>query len=299
VPSKRKGGDIVNDYDHIAEAVRDANPWPDTAARADGEWSMTELLSQIEHRSGTVDTIEKTTTTEPTGPKRDRGWWLAAAVAALVVLIGAVIIGLSRDSGTDVVEPTPTTLSAPTTVAATTAPATTLPPATTTPPSTTPPTTTPATTVPPQAYEASMTWDGENCTYEGPTEARVGDTLTMTFTNNSDEFNLKDIGYLIGGATREDLVAELGTTINLETFVPPASAISWHPYGRNPGDGTSTGPLLQRGTPMRAQESSVEVVELGVDREFVFVCNGGGDTTRGNPGELLVDVAEATLIVTE
>ncbi len=50
---------------------------------------------------------------------------------------------------------------------------------------------------------------------------------------------------------------------------------------------------------MRAGESNVEEVELGVAREFVFVCNGGGDTTVGNPGELVVDVADTTLVVTE
>ena len=104
----------MTDYERTASAIRQANPWAEGATAAEGEWSAAELLTQIEHRSVTVKTIEPETTTQATVPKRNRGWLLAAAVAALVVLIGAVVIGLQGTGGSDVVEPTPTTLSAPT-----------------------------------------------------------------------------------------------------------------------------------------------------------------------------------------
>jgi uncharacterized surface protein with fasciclin (FAS1) repeats len=120
----------VSDITFAETLIRQANPRPTGSSGPDVEWSTTELLSQIEHRSEAVDTIERDAKNQPSGPKPNRGWLLAAAVAALVVLIGAVVLSLQGDSGTDVVEPTPTTLSAPTTVAPTTVAPTTVPPTT-------------------------------------------------------------------------------------------------------------------------------------------------------------------------
>ena len=77
-----------------------------------------------------METIERDLRIQqPSGPRHNRGWLIAGAVAALVVLIGAVVIGLTNSgSDTDVAGPTPTTLTEPTTVPATTVPSpTTLP----------------------------------------------------------------------------------------------------------------------------------------------------------------------------
>jgi len=114
----------VNNYDAVATAVRRANPWPEGASEAADEWSTSELLSQIEHRSESMKTIERDRgTKQPEGPRQRRGLLVAAAAAAVVVLVGAIVFALvANREGTDVVEPTPTTLSAPTTVPATTLP---------------------------------------------------------------------------------------------------------------------------------------------------------------------------------
>lgn len=112
----------MTDRDFELTAARQANPRPAGTGGPESEWSATELLSQIEHRSDTTETIERDPrTTKPSGPTRTPGWLLAAAVAALVVLVGAIAIGLQRNSGTDVVEPAPTTVPTPTTAPPTTA----------------------------------------------------------------------------------------------------------------------------------------------------------------------------------
>ena len=101
----------MNDYDRTATAIRQANPWAEGGVASDGEWSTAELLSQIEHRSGTVKTIERRTTTQRTGPGRNRRFLVAGAVAVavvMVVVIAAAFIGPTDDSAPDVGGP-PTT----------------------------------------------------------------------------------------------------------------------------------------------------------------------------------------------
>ena len=122
----------MTDRDFALNAARQANPRPAGTSGPDGEWSAAELLSQIEHKSETGKTLERhARTAGPSGPGRNRGWLLAAAAAALVVLmIGAVGIVLQRYGGTDVVAPTPTIPPAPTTLPS----PTTAPPPTAAPP---------------------------------------------------------------------------------------------------------------------------------------------------------------------
>ena len=122
------------------------------------------------------------------GRSRRRALMLAAVVAVVLVLVGAAAIALSSTGNQGEViaadtQPAETVLAAPTT-----SPPATVARTTTAPPTTVPPTTPPPTTVPaPQVYDATLTWDGETCTFDGPTEARVGDSLTVTGINTSLE----------------------------------------------------------------------------------------------------------------
>lgn len=283
----------MTDYDRTATAIRQANPWAEGAAGAEGEWSTAELLSQIEHRSETVDTIERDTT-QPSGPKRNRGWLLAAAVATLVVLIGAIVIGLANRSGTDVVEPTPTTLSAPTTLPT----PTTTPPATTVPATTQPPATAAPVVFEPQAYDATMTWDGETCTYVGPRTARAGDTVTMTFTNNSEVLGGFEVGYLTSQASREDLVEYLGPMFDITTYVPPTFALRWHSFTEGTPPSGYGGPLLDRRQLLQPGRSVANEIPMELARTHVFVCHG--DTSGpATPPPVPVDVAEGVMTVVE
>ena len=71
----------MSDITFAENLIRQANPRPAGTRGPDVEWSPAELLSQIEHRSETMDTLERTTDTTPPGRSR-RGLLLAAAVAA-------------------------------------------------------------------------------------------------------------------------------------------------------------------------------------------------------------------------
>lgn len=193
----------------LEQRLRGANPVPNPSDPPSGAWTAEVALLEIERRSDSVQTIDRETRrTGPSGPKRNRGWLLAAAVAAAVVLIGAVVIGLQSDSGTDVVEPTPTTLSAPTTAP---------------PPATTTPVTTAA--LPAQAYDATLTWDGETCSFEGPAEARVGDTLNLTGVNLVESGAAFWILYMVTGTTIEDVNDEFDNV--LANVLPPRVEGDW------------------------------------------------------------------------
>ena len=111
--------------------IRQANPRPAGASGPDVEWSPAELLSQIEHRSETMEIVEATETQPPNQrPKRRRPALVAATALAVVLIVGAAVFAFANNrNGTDVVEPTPTTLTAPTTVPT----PTTQPPVTTVP----------------------------------------------------------------------------------------------------------------------------------------------------------------------
>ena len=106
----------MTDRDVVVTAVRQANPRPVGSGGPDGEWSTAELLAQIEARSDAMATTQRERTDQDIPERRQRrGWLVAAAAFAAVLLIGAVL-AFVRGPTEEVVEPTPTTV-APTTAA--------------------------------------------------------------------------------------------------------------------------------------------------------------------------------------
>jgi hypothetical protein len=54
-------------------------------------------------------------------------------------------------------------------------------------------------------YEASVTWDGVSCVYDGPSVAALGDRLSMTVVNSSSSEAVTEFYYLTADATLEDV----------------------------------------------------------------------------------------------
>lgn len=90
----------MTDHDFVLTVTRRANPRPAGSPGTEGEWSPSELLLQIEERSGTMDTIERraeTSSSRSPGPGRRRG--LLAAAAALVIAIVAIGVAIAATTG--------------------------------------------------------------------------------------------------------------------------------------------------------------------------------------------------------
>jgi len=85
----------VTDHDFVLSAVRQVNPRPAGSTGPDAEWSTSELLLQIEQRSGTMQTVERKTETKPSpGPSRRRGLLVAAAALVVAIIAAGAVIGL-------------------------------------------------------------------------------------------------------------------------------------------------------------------------------------------------------------
>lgn len=111
----------MTDRDFVLTAVRRANPRAAGSPGPAGEWSTAELLSQIEHRSQTMDTLERRTDIPgpPDRPNRRRLLVAAAAAIALIVAIGvAIALGGGEDENPPVLNTTTTVPEVTTTTAA-------------------------------------------------------------------------------------------------------------------------------------------------------------------------------------
>ena len=102
-----------------------------------------------------------------------RAWYARRRIAA-VAKLGVIMILVAACSGEA------DTTTEPTAAATTTS--------TTTP--TTAPATTPATTAEAASQELLLTFDGEQCIYDGPSQRDRSEPFTLTLVNNSDLFAL-------------------------------------------------------------------------------------------------------------
>lgn len=137
-----------------------------------------------------------------------------------------------------------------------------------------PPASGPTSTVPAvaQTLEASVTWDGENCTFEAPERARVGDTLTVTYQNESDDVVDYGVTYLISGATVEDLDAydgfiDRGDAASPAHPAPFVVVVAWFPdtvLSQGPG------------------ASDTREIELRTPRVHTVTCFGGEAPPAGS-----------------
>lgn len=152
--------------DQVLGLLADANPVSDPNAFV-VETQIGPRLETIEQWSGTMTENELRSIEPPTTGKSRRGWLVAAvaAVAVLIVGIGAAVAFNNQDT-VPVVAPT-TTTAAPTTTATTSAAA---------------------------SSDPVARYDGKDCTYEGPTEFDSGSTVTFTFVNETD---IADVGFAV------------------------------------------------------------------------------------------------------
>lgn len=159
-----------------------------------------------------------------------------------------------------VTDPPPTTTTvAPTTTSAT--PDTTIDAA---PPTTSSTTAAPSVTVPPQTFAATVTWDGEACLLDAPTEIRPRDAVEFTFVNNSTDVVDFWVSYLTSGSTPADLAALNGP---IDVTAPGSQAPFVILVDSAPGSsGFGTLPV---------GETAAKTIELKVERVHVVTCFGG------------------------
>ena len=106
--------------DTAMERLRPANPAPDTRLLRDESEDLTALLSATWQRSTNMQT-QQPQKVEPTKERKSRGWLVAVAAAALVLLVVGAISLLATSDGSepaDQVSVTTTTVAVTTTVAA-------------------------------------------------------------------------------------------------------------------------------------------------------------------------------------
>ncbi|MCG8592457.1 MAG: hypothetical protein MJE66_24465 [Proteobacteria bacterium] len=225
-----------------------------------------------------MDTLKGRGQSKPPTTNSRRRLFVAAAGAAVAVLIGAVVFGFVADGGdSDAVEaetapagstPTtavPTTIATPTTVTPTTVPMPTTVPPTTVPPDTTAPATTspPTTLPPPQTLDATLIWDGETCSLDGPAEANAGDTLNLNMVNDSAEWAFFQVVYLTSGTAIEvatDFFDNVMDNVLNENSPPPPAFLI----------------LVVEADAMRPDGSLTQEVRLRQPREHVFICSASG-----------------------
>lgn len=83
----------MTDHDFVLTAVRQVNPRSAGGAGGEGEWSTSELLLQVEQRSGTMQTTKRETQTKLSPePRRRRGLWVAVAALVVAVIAAGVVI---------------------------------------------------------------------------------------------------------------------------------------------------------------------------------------------------------------
>jgi len=106
--------------DTAMERLRTANPAPDTRLLRDESEDLTALLTATWQRSTNMQT-QQPQKVEPTKERKSRGWLVAVAAAALVLLVVGAISLLATSDGSepaDQVSVTTTTVAVTTTVAA-------------------------------------------------------------------------------------------------------------------------------------------------------------------------------------
>jgi hypothetical protein len=113
-----------------------------------------------------------------------------------VAMVAAVAILVAACNGEAETPTQPTAATTPTTVTTT---------------STAPPTTAPAATAPATAQDLVLTFDGERCTYEGPSEGVITEPLNLTLINNSDVFTFGGVAWV-----QPDLLEELMPTVGTD-----------------------------------------------------------------------------------
>ena len=161
------------------DRLRAANPAPDTRLLRDESDDLNVLLSTTWQRSTNVQTQQPQKIQEPQKPPR-RGWLVAAAAFALVVIVGLGFGLITRNSDNPPAsEPTPTTVPATTTTAAGDAAAAT----------TTAPATETNVTTPPVAGPPKITVVATDYAYAGiPATVPVGTVFRMD-NASTDEFH--------------------------------------------------------------------------------------------------------------
>jgi hypothetical protein len=160
--------------DTAMERLRTANPAPDTRLLRDESEDLTALLTATWHRSTNMQT-QQPQKVEPTKERKTRGWLVALATAAVVLVIAGVISLLSTSDGAEPATEVPITT---TTVAALVETVTT--------------TVEPVTTVAPAPVPPNMVQiEAFDYGYSGfDVEIVVGDALELFNTSETEYHNL-------------------------------------------------------------------------------------------------------------
>ncbi len=169
----------MTEHDFALAAVRQANPRSAGAAGPEGEWSTSELLLQIEQRSGTMQIIKRKTETTPSpGPSRRRGLLVGAAALVAVLIVGTVTwIAVLDDGGNDVAGS--------------------------------------------GSRVIQLTFDGEQCTYEGPSVLSAGQgQVEVVYHNQSSEDAWFNFARLDEDKTTQDMIDYIADD-------PTANVPSW------------------------------------------------------------------------
>ena len=175
-------------------------------------------------------------------------------IALLCVLLLAAGCGESAGESTEEVAATSSTQPSTTTTEATTtsqATTTTEVAATTTAPSTDP-----------EPIAMLVTWDGDDCVYEGPETIGSFDVVEFTHRNDSDDVSIVGVGSLAtSGPTYEDIAAEVAKGGKV-TDEPPRGFIARLSVPQAPQ-------LLDAG------DQATTVVNFSALREHMVICFGG------------------------
>ncbi len=186
----------MTEHDFVLAAVRQANPRSAGAAGPEGEWSTSELLLQIEQRSGTMQIIKRKTETTPSpGPSRRRGLLVGAAALVAVLIVGTVTwIAVLDDGGNDVAGS--------------------------------------------GSRVIQLTFDGEQCTYEGPSVLSAGQgQVEVVYHNESSEDAWFDFVRLDEDRTTEDILDYIADPNN---FGRPGWVTGVWSQSSVPANGSST-----------------------------------------------------------
>lgn len=268
------------------DRLRAANPVSPSDQSGPGTDS---LLLMIDERNASMSASEERKAIKGvpdlTGPppQRGRGWMVAIAVFA-VITVGGVVLAMATSSGDSVAPaaPSPSTTEA--------APATTVAPSTTVAPAAAPSTTITTTTEPAavSVFEATLTWDGSMCSYEGPASVTVGDTIRLLTMNTGEADASYELHYLPTGITMEDVDDHydvmLGNVFSADSFsvVPPFIWIDVEDID-----------LVEAGGSLTFD------VTLDTAREHIFVCVAG-ELLAGDPDLAVpIDNAPQSVIVNE
>lgn len=176
-------------------------------------------------------------------------------IALLCVLLLAAACGESAAESTEEVAATSSTQPSTTTTEATTTSQ-----ATTT--TTEVATTTTAASTEPEPVAMLVTWDGDDCVYEGPEAVGNFDVIEFTHRNDSDDVSIVGVGSLAtSGPTYEDIAAEVPKVGKITDAPPPGFS------------GRLTVPQLPE--LLDAGDQVTTVTTFSVAREHMVICFGG------------------------